>query len=165
MPDTPETPTPETSPADTNRWTVKRTVTWAAGIVGGSILVLFLVGLGLALFSDLDATAPRIQVIRDIFLIMIALEFVLIVGALAVVILQLARLITLLQTEVKPVLDNTQETVSSARGTVEFVGNNVAQPVIRLGAFLAGARVVVRELGGIRRAIRPSEKVNHDEPA
>jgi hypothetical protein len=53
-----------------------------------------------------------------------------------------------------PILKNTQETVKSAKGTVEFVGHNLTEPVIRLNGFLAGISILLRELLGIRRAIR-----------
>lgn len=143
--------------------TVKRVVMIAAGALGGIVVLLFVVGLLLALFSNVEATAPRIQIIRDIFIIMLALEFILIVLALAVLILQIARLINLLQNEIKPVLENAQDTVNNAKGTVEFVGSNVTEPLIRARSFMAGTRVLVRELGGIRRAIRPNGKERADE--
>ncbi|MEO8608536.1 MAG: hypothetical protein ABI690_11665 [Chloroflexota bacterium] len=147
-----------------SRWTVQRIVVAAAAILGGIIILLFVIGLLFALFSDVQATAPRIQIIRDTLVIVITLEFLLIVGALAIVILQVARLVLLLQNEVKPLLDNTKDAVNSAKGTVEFVGNNVTEPVVRVGSFLAGANVFVREVGGIRRAIRRNGKEKEIEP-
>lgn len=139
-------------------WTLKKIVILAAGVLGGLIILLFILGLLLALFSDVEATAPRIQIIRDIFFIVLGLEFILIIIALAVLILQIARLINLLQNEIKPILDNTQDTVNSAKGTVEFVSSNVTRPIVRAGGFVAGTSVLIRELGGIRRAIRHNGK-------
>jgi hypothetical protein len=147
-----------------SKWTVQRIVMLAAGVFGGIIVLLFVIGLLFALFSDVQATAPRIQIIRDLLIIVISLEFMLIVGAFAILILQIARLVNLLQNEVKPVLENTQEAVNTAKGTVEFVGNNVTEPVVRVGSFLAGAGVFMREVGGIRRAIRRNGKEKEIEP-
>ena len=146
------------------RWTIQRIITIAAGVLGGIIVLLFVIGLLFALFSDVQATAPRMQIIRDTLIIVISLEFMLIIGSLAIVVLQIARLVLLLQNEVKPVLDNTKDAVNSAKGTVEFVGNNVTEPVVRVGSFLAGANVFVREVGGIRRAIRRNGKEKEIEP-
>ena len=146
-----------------SRWTLKRIVMIVAGVFGGLIVLLFILGLLLALFSNVDATAPRIQIVRDIFIIIMALEFILIVLALAVLILQVARLINLLQNEVKPILENTQDTVNSAKGTVEFVSSNVTRPIVKAGAFVAGTSVLIRELGGIRRAIRHNGRGQDDE--
>jgi hypothetical protein len=157
-------PTPPIATQKPNRWTMQRIIMIAAAALGGVIVLLFVTGLLLALLSDVQATAPRIQIVRDIFIIVMSLEFILIIGALAILILQVARLVNLLQNEVKPVLENTQEAVNSAKGTVEFVGNNVTEPVVRVGSFLAGAGVFVREVGGIRRAIRRNGKEKEIEP-
>ena len=96
-------------------------------------------------------------------LIFLALEGILIVLALAVLIVQVARLINLLQNEVKPVLKNTQETLNTARGTVEFVSDTVTRPVVQASAFFAGASVMTRNLLGIRRALKPRSKVVRHE--
>lgn len=148
-------PSPEPS-----RWTPRRIMYVVVGVVVGLILLVFFIGVGLALFSDADTTAARIQILRDIFLIILSLQGILIIFALAVLILQVARLINLLQSEVMPILRNTQETVNTAKGTVEFVGKNMTEPVVALNGFLAGLLVLIRELFGIRRAIR---KVTQDE--
>jgi hypothetical protein len=147
-----------------SRWTIQRMVLIAAGGLGGIIVLLFVVGLAFALFSDVQVTAPRIQIVRDTLITILSLEFILIVGAFAVLVLQIVRLVILLQSEMKPVLTNTQEVVSNAKGTVEFVGNTVAEPVVRVGSFLAGASIFIREVGGIRRAIRREEKEEESEP-
>lgn len=137
-----------------SRWTVSRAAKYIAVAVVILVASVFLLGLLLALLTDADTTAARIQIIRDIFIIILALQGILIVIALVVLILQVARLVNLIQNEVMPILRNTQETVDTARGTVEFVGSNLTEPIIRAGGFLAGTRVLLREVGGIRRAIR-----------
>ncbi len=159
-----ETVTPETQNTKQNSWTIQRIVIVSSAVLGGLIVLLFAIGLLFALFSNVDATATRIQIIRDVFVIVMSLEFILIVGALAILVLQIARLVNLLQAEVKPVLENAQEAVNTAKGTTEFVSNNVTQPVVKVGAFLAGARIFVRDVGGIRRAIRPNGEVKQIEP-
>lgn len=146
-----------------SKWTFQRIVVLAAAALGGVIVLLFIIGLAFAVFSDVEATAPRFQIIRDTLVIVITLEFIVIVGAVAILVLQVGRLVLLLRSEVKPVLENAQETVNTAKGTVEFVGNNVTEPVVKVGAFLAGANVFVREVGGIRRAIRRSSNGKEKE--
>jgi hypothetical protein len=88
--------------------------------------------------------------IRDIFLIFMALESLLIGVAMIVLIVQVASLINLLQNEVRPILQATNETVSTLRGTAEFLGENVVQPVIKLNGYMAGLQRVL-ELMGIKR--------------
>jgi hypothetical protein len=148
-----------------SKWTLQRFIIIAAAGLGGIIVLLFVIGLLFALFSDVEATAPRIQIIRDVFVIIMSLEFILIIAALAILILQIARIVNLLQSEVKPVIDNAKETVNTAKGTVEFVGSNVSEPVVKTSAFLAGAGVFVREAGGLRRAIRRNGKGKEIEPS
>jgi uncharacterized protein YoxC len=91
-------------------------------------------------------------------IIILALQGIVIVVALAVLILQVARLINLLQNEVIPILENTKDTLNTAKGTVEFVSSNVTEPLLRASAFTAGLRVLFSEVGGIRRAIRREQE-------
>jgi hypothetical protein len=70
--------------------------------------------------------------------------------ALIILIVQLASLINLLQNEVRPILTATSETVNTLRGTAEFLGENVVEPVIKLNGYLAGMNRVI-ELMGIKK--------------
>jgi hypothetical protein len=101
-----------------------------------------------------DTAVHQVAVLRDILVIFIGLELFLIVLSLGLLILQITRLVDLLQTEAKPILQDTKETLKTAKGTVNFVSQNVARPLIRVTAFLVGLKTFLRELGGIRRAIR-----------
>jgi hypothetical protein len=81
--------------------------------------------------------------IRDIFIILMALEFLVIGAALIILIVQIAVLTNLLQNEIKPILDSTSETVNTMKGTVTFLADNMVQPVIRMNAYVAGAKRLV----------------------
>jgi len=150
----PQIPAEQPPTESTSKWTIQRVAVLGASVLGGILVVIFLIGLALALFADVQPTAARMQVIRDIFIILIGLELILIVASLAVLIVQIARLITLLKSETKPILENAQEATRSAKNTVDFVSTNVTQPIVRVSSFMAGARVMLRDVGGIRRAIR-----------
>jgi len=121
-------------------------------IWGVVFLALLLAGIVTAIYFLLRPETPAEQVgrIRDIFLIFMALESLLIGAALIVLIVQVASLINLLQNEVRPILQSTTETVNNLRGTAEFLGENVVQPVIKLNGYLAGLQRVI-ELMGIKR--------------
>lgn len=149
-------PLPE--PEKPSRWTLRTILYVVSGVIIGLILLIFIIGLLLALFTDADQTAARVQIVRDIFIIILALQGILIVVALAVLILQVARLVNLLQNEIMPILRNTQDTVNAAKGTVEFVGKNVAEPVLALNGFMAGIGVLFREMFGIRRALKKEKR-------
>ncbi|MEW6241944.1 MAG: hypothetical protein AB1564_14160 [Chloroflexota bacterium] len=121
-------------------------------IVGVILLVLVIAGFVAAVVFLMHPETPAEQVgrIRDIFLIFMALESLLIGAALIVLIVQVASLINLMQNEVRPILNATSETVNTLRGTAEFLGENVVQPVIKLNSYLAGLQRVL-ELMGLKR--------------
>jgi len=112
-------------------------------------IVVLLILLGIAIYFLLQPTTPTDR-IRDVFIIVVALESLVIGVALIVLIVQLASLINLLQNEVRPILTATSETVNNLRGTAEFLGENVVEPVIKLNGYLAGMNRVI-ELMGIKK--------------
>jgi hypothetical protein len=112
-------------------------------------IVVLLVLLGVAIFFLLQPTTPTDR-IRDVFIIVVALESLVIGVALIILIVQLASLINLLQNEVRPILKSTSETVNTLRGTAEFLGENMVEPVIKLNGYLAGMSRVI-ELMGLKK--------------
>jgi hypothetical protein len=88
--------------------------------------------------------------IRDVLIIFVAIESGVIGVALVVLIVQIASLTNLLQNEVKPILMATKETVNTLRGTTEFLGENIVEPVIKLQGYLAGF-IRMLELLGVRK--------------
>ena len=111
--------------------------------------VVFLVLLGVAIYFLLQPATPTDR-IRDVFIIVVALESLVIGVAMIVLIVQLASLINLLQNEIRPILNATTETVNNLRGTAEFLGENVVEPVIKLNGYLAGLYRML-ELMGIKK--------------
>lgn len=114
------------------------------GIIVGIVLLVAL--LGVAIYFLLQPETPTDK-IRDVFIIVVALETLVIGVALIVLVVQLASLINLLQNEVRPILSATSETVNSLRGTAEFLGENVVEPVIKLNGYLAGLKRMLELLG------------------
>lgn len=117
------------------------------GVTVGAVILLIL--LGVAIFFLLQPGTPTDR-IRDVFIIVVALESLVIGVALVVLVLQLASLINLLQNEIRPILHATTETVNNLRGTAEFLGENVVEPVIKLNGYLAGLYRML-ELMGVRK--------------
>jgi len=111
--------------------------------------VILLAGLIFAIIVLMQPATPTDR-IRDVFIIVVAFESLVIGVALIVLIVQLASLINLLQNEVRPILTATNETVNNLRGTAEFLGDNVVEPVIKLNGYLAGMNRVI-ELMGIKK--------------
>ncbi len=153
------TPTPETTElsvieeaAQKEAERRQRTIVITAVI----FLVLLIAGIVAAVIGLLQPNAPT-EKIRDIFIIFMALESLLIGVALIILIVQFASLINLLQNEVRPILDATNDTVNHLRGTAEFLGENVVEPVIKLNGYLAGMQRML-ELLGVKKNNYPKER-------
>ena len=117
-----------------------------AGLIAVTVLLVAL--LGVAIYFLMQPATPTDK-IRDVFIIVVALETLVIGIALVVLIVQLASLINLLQNEVRPILNATSETVNTLRGTVEFLGEEVIEPVMKLSGYRAGLKRML-ELMGIK---------------
>lgn len=115
-------------------------------VIAGVVILLILVG---AVVLLLQPGVPTDR-IRDVFIIVVAFETLVIGVALIVLLIQLASLINLLQNEVRPILAATNETVRTLRGTAAFLGESVVEPVIKLNGYLASIQRVL-ELMGVKR--------------
>lgn len=137
MPNAPESapPTVVTVPEDINKKEGGSKM-WIVAVIAVVILGLLITGLVLLIRSTPETTGHW----RDIFIIVMALESLVIGAALIVLIVQIATLINLLQHEIKPILNSTNETVSTLRGTVNFLSENLTEPVIQLNATMAGVK-------------------------
>ena len=137
-------PTPQFDEPTTTQEADKRSKRIVTIIIISIVVILLL--LGLAIFFLLQPTTPTDR-IRDVFIIVVALESLVIGAALIILIVQLASLINLLQNEVRPILKSTSETVNTLRGTVEFLGENMVEPVIKMNGYLAGMTRVIELMG------------------
>ena len=109
-----------------------------AGIVLIGIIVLGVLVTGIVFLVSPGLTSiETVSRLRDIFIILMALESLLIGFALTILIIQIARLTNLLENEVKPILDSTNETISNLRGTTKFLSDNLVEPVIKLNEIIA----------------------------
>ena len=62
--------------------------------------------------------------------------------ALVILLVQLAKLVNLLENEVKPIISATSETINTLKGTTEFVSENLVEPVIKLNGYMAGFKKI-----------------------
>ncbi len=120
------------------------------GIISGTILLISIIVIGAILLANPSAPTERI---RDIVIIFMALEFMILGLTLVILIIQLAALINLLQNEIKPILDSTNETANTLRGTAIFLSENLTEPVIKINEYVF-ALYRLMELIGIRRRKR-----------
>mgnify|MGYP000978054646 FL=1 len=121
----------ETQPEETNKSTIFI-------VVGAVILLAIIAGIVLLAFQPTDT----VSTVRDIFIILMALMMFVIGAALVVLIIQLADLTNLLKHEVKPILHSTNDTVNTLKGTVRFLSDNLAEPVIKINESVASLKKI-----------------------
>jgi preprotein translocase subunit YajC len=113
------------------------------------VVIVLLVVMCYFLFNAPEATA----VIRDISVIILALESIVMLLLLMVVIGMLWWLIQTLEKKITPILDTTNETVNSVsetvntvRGTATFMSDTVVSPVIKVVSYASGVKRTIQTL-------------------
>ena len=109
-------------------------------ILIGALLLVALVITGLVFLLRPGTDTARV---RDIFIIFMALEFLLIGCVMIILIIQVARLTLLLQNEITPILESTNETANTLRGTTTFLSEHLVGPVLKLNEYLAGMNRII----------------------
>jgi len=110
------------------------------------LFLLLVSGVVFAVISMVN-NPDQTETIRDIVIIFMAVESLLLGLILIVLIIQLARLTTMLQNEVRPILDATNETLNTLRGTTNFLSNNLVNPVVKANSSIAAIKRAIELLG------------------
>jgi hypothetical protein len=84
-------------------------------------------------------------------IIFMAFEMMILGVSMVILMIQLATLINLLQNDIKPILDATNETANTLRGTAVFLSNNLSEPVIKLNEYTSGLLKFAELIGLARR--------------
>ena len=102
----------------------------------GLIALLILAGMGYGVYRLALPTTETARW-RDIFVIALTVEVFLLVSAAAVLVVQIARLVNLVQNEVQPVLESANETINTLKGTASFLSDNLVRPVVKVNEYVA----------------------------
>lgn len=132
---------------------IPRWMPWAA--IGALVVSLAACG-GLTYWLFLPTT-PTAQ-LRDIFLVLLALEGLLIGLAMLALSVEAGIFLYILYRELMPILESLQETTHTVRGTASFLSDKVTRPVVRAYSFLASVRALTQLLRPQRR--RKSSQVS-----
>ena len=111
-----------------------------AGIIAGAVILVAAIIVAVIFLVKSPTVASNV---RDIFIIFMALESLVIGAALVILIIQLSILINLLQNEIKPILETTNETVNTLKGTTTFLSSTLVGPVIKMNEYLAGLKKLI----------------------
>lgn len=118
-------------------------------VVAGVLVVLGLAGLLIWGVVWLARTQPaEVEVVRDLFIIGLALESCLFGVVLMLLLVMIIRLVNMLEFEIKPILEQTNETIGMVRGTTNFVSQNVVRPVATASGYVAAVRRGLQVLFG-----------------
>jgi hypothetical protein len=112
-------------------------------LIGAGIGVVVLLALAIVAVVFMARNPAATETIRDIFIIFMALQALVIGAALVIIIAQLAMLTTMLRHEIKPILDSTSEAARTMRGTAEFLSRNMVSPVIKVHKSVAAVRTAL----------------------
>lgn len=110
-------------------------------IVGGVIIVTVLTVLFIAGIVFLAKTYPEpIEAIRDIFVIILSLVSCLFGIVIVILTVMVVRLVNMIEFEIKPVLERTNETMMMVRGTTSFMSENIVKPATTASGYAAAVR-------------------------
>lgn len=127
------------------------------GIGIGVVLAFIIILVVLAFMLRNPATTESL---RDIAIIVLALQTQVILIMLGILIYQLVVLIQMLRDDVQPMMESTQETLNTVKGTTIFVSERVAKPAIAASSYITG---VGRSLGVVF-SLRPRRRSSRSGP-
>lgn len=121
------------------------------------VVVLIILGLALAFGILFLATnySAQLEAVRDVFIIALALESCVFGVVLMLMLIMLIRLVNTVEFEIKPILEQTNETIGTVRGTTNFVSKNVIDPVVKTKSYFVGVRQGIKALLGDPRKNLP----------
>ncbi len=86
------------------------------------------------------AGAETTSQVRDLFIIFLALESLVIGVVLVILVVQITTLVNMVQNEIRPILKSTTETINTLNGTTQFLSQNLVDPVIKVNSYTAGIK-------------------------
>jgi len=96
--------------------------------------------------------------LRDVAIVLLALESIVIGVLLALTLSQIRTLLRIFREEIEPMLDSANDTMSTIRGTSKFVSKTVVDPIVTATSYSAGTWRALKSLVFIGRHLgrRPS---------
>jgi hypothetical protein len=95
--------------------------------------------------------AGIVATVRDVAIIFLALESIVIGIILVILIWEVRNLAKMLREDIKPVLQSADETARTVRGTTTFVSENFVTPLVRVSSFTSGVVEALRIVTGRKK--------------
>jgi hypothetical protein len=127
-------------------------------------LIVLLVFLSIDAYQAAYEGAPPspgsvvVSLLRDVAIVFVAFETMVVGILLVVLMLQVQSLVVLLRDEIRPMLEAANETLTTVRGTTQFVSHNVVSPVVKWSGYLAGLRRILQQVGGLREDLEQDQE-------
>lgn len=134
----------EENGADSGRWKW-----WTALAI--LVLSLIVVGICYGLFQLGGADQSALERLRDIVVIFLVFQLLLVTIILAGIAAGLVFLIVVLKDQIIPLLSELTETAKRLRGTTEFMTEEAVKPIIKSAGQAARWRAMMREVTGKNR--------------
>jgi hypothetical protein len=90
------------------------------------------------------------QIALYVVLILVALLSAVAIGAIALLILEVLALVRQVRAEIRPLVEQAQQTVKTVQGTTEFVSTGLVKPAIQTASIAAG---VMRTISVLRSGV------------
>ena len=132
---------------DTGRWK------WWA-LLAILIVGLVIAGISYGLYQLGGADQAPLERLRDIVIIFLAFQLLLVTIVLAGIAAGLVFLIVVLKDQVIPLLHEATETVKRLRGTTEFMTEEAVKPIVTAAGQIARVRAMARAVTGQDRKKR-----------
>ena len=142
---------PTTHPISEPQQRISPRVIWIS-VISVSVLLIALIGFVIWMAF---AFPERVEAMRDVFIMLFALVSCSAVVVMMMMLVAMIRLINMIDYELRPILEKTNETVTMVQGTTNFVSKNVIQPAIETTSFIAGVRRGLKTLFGDPRRNLP----------
>ncbi len=114
---------------------------------------MMLIGIGIAVIAVLILLSFAVMIaagviaeVRDVVIILLATESLIIGGVTLFLLYQVIMLVTLLREELIPLIQSAQETVNSARGTTVYVSRKIIVPSAKAATTVARLQAMARVL-------------------
>lgn len=139
-----ESPVPDQIEEPTQQELIPRLYV-AIGIIVALVMAVLFILVVIWLARSYPAT---IEALRDMMIIALALVSCIFGITLMLLFVMVVRLLNMLEFEIKPILEKTNETLGTVQGTTTFVSQNVVQPVTKASSYVAGVRRGISVLFG-----------------
>ena len=109
-------------------------------VIGIVVVIIMTIGLIVGILYLARTYPAELEALRDVFIIALALESCIFGVVLMLMLIMLIRLVNTVEFEIKPILEQTNETIGTVRGTSIFVSRGVIRPVVKISSVVAGVR-------------------------